>query len=159
MTTKQMFESIMERLDSGALQVGVIREGSQLSFGDAWTIRGPEDISFHLMPEMRTYAQETLALLCLNTKNVVIHKCIVFVGSLNASVVHPREIFRIAIEKSACSIMLVHNHPSGDATPSSEDIRCSRQIQEGGKILGIPLLDHIIIGDAKFVSLKERQLL
>ncbi len=83
----------------------------------------------------------------------------VFEGTLNASVFHPREIFRSAIEESANSIVLVHNHPSGDPQPSQEDIRATKQLIEAGNQIGIKVLDHIIIGDGIFVSLKEENLI
>jgi DNA repair protein RadC len=77
-------------------------------------------------------------------------------GSLNASIVHPREVFRAAIKRSSASIICVHNHPSGDPTPSPEDIQLTHRLVEAGSIIGIEVLDHIIIGDFKFVSLKEQ---
>ena len=122
-------------------------------------IRCPEDISRLMMPGLRGRNQETLHVLCLDTKHFVTRRRQIFEGSLNASIIHPREVFRFAIEESAASIVLVHNHPSGDPTPSSEDIRATRQLAEAGKLIDIALLDHVIIGDGNFVSLKERQLL
>ncbi|TLM97475.1 hypothetical protein FDZ73_24970, partial [bacterium] len=80
----------------------------------------------------------------------------VSIGSLNASLVHPRELFKNAIKKSAAALILVHNHPSGDPSPSREDIDVTRRLAEAGKLLGIEILDHVIIGDLKYVSLKEK---
>lgn len=94
--------------------------------------------------------------LYLNTKNQVLHKHTVFIGSLNSSIVHPREIFKEAFKRSAASFICVHNHPSGDPTPSREDIEVTQRLLECGKLIGIQLLDHLVIGDQKFVSLKEK---
>ncbi|EOB0525344.1 JAB domain-containing protein [Staphylococcus aureus] len=91
----------------------------------------------------------------LNSKNVVIKETCVFKGTLNSSIVHPREIFSIAVRENANAIIAVHNHPSGDVTPSQEDIITTMRLKECGLILGIDLLDHIIIGDNRFTSLVE----
>lgn len=95
----------------------------------------------------------------LNTKSTIVGIKDVFKGSLNTSVVHPREIFKQAINKNSASIIICHNHPSGDPTPSKEDINITLRIKECGDIIGIKLLDHIIIGNNKFISLKERGLI
>jgi DNA repair protein RadC len=100
--------------------------------------------------------QEVVRLLCLNTKNNIISTKEVFKGSLNSSIVHPREIFKEAINFSAASIILCHNHPSGDPTPSIEDINITKRIKSCGEIIGIELLDHVILGRNKFISLKEK---
>ncbi|WP_252098381.1 RadC family protein, partial [Bacillus thuringiensis] len=94
--------------------------------------------------------------LYLNTKNQVIHRQTIFIGSLNTSIVHPREVFKEAFRRAAASIICLHNHPSGDPTPSREDIEVTKRLVECGQIIGIEVLDHIIIGDHKFVSLKEK---
>jgi DNA repair protein RadC len=122
-------------------------------------INSPEDVSTLMMPSMRDLLNETLHVLCLDTKNYVTRQNRVFEGSLNASVIHPREVFRVAVIEAAASIILVHNHPSGDPTPSSDDIRATKQMIEAGKYIEIPVLDHIIIGAGHFVSLKEQQLI
>ncbi|MFQ9616714.1 MAG: JAB domain-containing protein, partial [Clostridium butyricum] len=95
----------------------------------------------------------------LSTKNTVIDAKDVFIGSLNNSIVHPREIFKRAITSHSASVIICHNHPSGDPTPSREDINITLRIKECGKIIGIPLIDHIIIGNNTFVSLKEKGLI
>lgn len=102
--------------------------------------------------------REHLVLLTLNTKNVINSITTISIGSLNSSIVHPREVFKTAILTNASSIIMAHNHPSGDPTPSREDINITERIREGGKLLGINLLDHIIIGDDSFISLKEKVL-
>ncbi|EOO64346.1 DNA repair protein RadC [Bacillus cereus VD196] len=99
---------------------------------------------------------ENFTCLYLNTKNQVIHRQTIFIGSLNTSIVHPREVFKEAFRRAAASIICLHNHPSGDPTPSREDIAVTKRLVECGQIIGIEVLDHIIIGDHKFVSLKEK---
>src|SRR5690625_1602079 len=123
---------------------------------EKYIIRSPEDGADYVMEEMRHLKQEHFVALFLNTKNQVIHQQTIFIGSLNASIVHPREVFREAVKRSAATIICVHNHPSGDPTPSQEDIHVTRRLVESGKIMGIELLDHLVIGDRKFVSLKEK---
>ena len=108
------------------------------------------------MPEMSSLQQEHFVVLFLNVKNQVLHKQTIFIGSLNSSIVHPREIFREAVKRSAASIICAHNHPSGNATPSPEDIEVTKRLQEAGYIIGIELVDHVIIGDHQFTSLKEK---
>lgn len=127
--------------------------------GDSYRITSPEHAANLIMVELRTHKKEVLKVLLLNTKNVVIGVFNASIGSLNSSIVHPREIFKEAIRKSAASIILAHNHPSGDPTPSQEDISSTSRIKEVGKIIGIELLDHIIIGDGNYISLKEKNLL
>ncbi|MFC0299879.1 DNA repair protein RadC [Virgibacillus soli] len=123
---------------------------------EQYVIRSPEDGADYVMEEMRTLKQEHFVAIFLNTKNQIIHRQTIFIGSLNASIVHPREVYREAIKRSAASIIVAHNHPSGDPTPSQEDIHVTRRLAESGKMIGIELLDHLIIGDRKFVSLKEK---
>ncbi|MDA8354117.1 MAG: DNA repair protein RadC [Firmicutes bacterium] len=119
-------------------------------------IRSPGDAADYVMDEMRYLTQEHFLCLFLNTKNRVLDKQCIFVGSLNSSVVHPREVFREAIRRSSAGLICVHNHPSGDPTPSREDIQVTERLFEAGRIVGIELLDHIIIGDNRFYSLKEK---
>ena len=121
-----------------------------------YKITGPTDVAILLTPEMKFLTVEHLMVLLLNTKNVVIAIETVSIGSLNTSILSPREVFKSAIRKSSASIILVHNHPSGDTNPSMEDIAATERIKECGKILGIELLDHIIIGDLKYISLKDK---
>ena len=89
----------------------------------------------------------------------MIHKEVISIGSLSASIVHPREVFQVAIAHTSASIILVHNHPFGDATPSREDIDLTRRLVEEGRVMGIDILDHIIIGDSEFLSFKEHGLM
>lgn len=132
------------------------RRMNQLNDQDRYVIRSPEDGANYCMEEMRFLSQEHFVCLYLNTKNQVLQKTTVFIGSLNASIVHPREVFKEAFRRSAASIICLHNHPSGDPTPSREDIEVTKRLVECGRIIGIEVLDHIIIGEHKYVSLKEK---
>lgn len=123
---------------------------------ERYMIRSPEDGADFIMEEMRDLKQEHFICLFLNTKNQVLHRQTIFIGSLNASIVHPREVFKEAVKRSAASIICAHNHPSGDPTPSQEDIQVTQRLKECGKMIGIELLDHIVIGDRTFISLKEK---
>lgn len=122
-------------------------------------ISSPEDIADLVMEDMRYLKKEYLKVIFLNTKNIVIDVKDLSIGSLNASVVHPREIFSEAIRRSSASIIICHNHPSGDPTSSQEDINITRRLFEVGKLVGIDLLDHVIIGDGSYISLKEKGIL
>ncbi|MGE6259569.1 RadC family protein [Heyndrickxia sporothermodurans] len=137
-----------------AVEIG--RRIGNLSYTDRYVIRSPEDGANFVMNEMRFLSQEHFVCLYLNTKNQVLHQQTIFIGSLNASIVHPREVFKEGFRRSAASIICIHNHPSGDPTPSREDIEVTKRLVECGKIIGIDILDHLIIGDKKYVSLKEK---
>lgn len=137
-----------------AVEIG--RRIANLNYTERYVIRSPEDGANYVMNDMRFLSQEHFVCLYLNTKNQVLHKQTIFIGSLNASIVHPREVFREALKRSAASIICLHNHPSGDPAPSREDIEVTKRLVECGKMLGIELLDHLIIGENKFVSLKEK---
>ncbi|RAP77862.1 RadC family protein [Paenibacillus montanisoli] len=118
-------------------------------------IRRPEDAANLVMEELRYLKQEHFVCLFLNTKNQVILKETLSIGTLNATLVHPREVFRAAIKCSSASLICVHNHPSGDPTPSAEDIALTHRLMEAGELVGIEVLDHLVIGDNRFISLKE----
>ena len=118
-------------------------------------INSPEDVYRRLYPAMRESKKETFVELCLDTKNQVIREDTVSVGSLNANIVHPREVFRTALIESAAHIIVAHNHPSGDPAPSNEDVDITKKLVETGKIMGIDVLDHVIIGDGRHYSMKE----
>lgn len=122
-------------------------------------IRGPEDVYHWLKDEVKLLDREHFVAVLLNIKNQVIAKEVVSIGTLNSSMVHPRELFKRAIRRSAASIILVHNHPSGDPTPSREDITITKRLMEAGEIIGVQILDHIIIGFEQFVSLKAKGLI
>lgn len=118
-------------------------------------VRTSMDLAFQLMEDLKDYQQEHLICLYLNTKNEIIHKQTLFIGSLNQSIAHPREIFRGAVRHSAARIICAHNHPSGNPEPSSNDRQFTRRLKECGEMMGIELLDHLIIGDKSYVSLRE----
>ncbi|MGG4143874.1 DNA repair protein RadC [Paenibacillus algorifonticola] len=123
------------------------------------TIKSPMDVYKLLEPEFRHLKQEQFICLFLNTKNGVIGKETISIGSLNASIVHPREVFRPAIKRSSASIICAHNHPSGNPDPSPEDVEITKRLVDSGNIIGIDMLDHIVVGNYNFVSLKERGLM
>ncbi|MGI6097302.1 MAG: RadC family protein [Dethiobacteria bacterium] len=122
-------------------------------------INSPADAASLFMEELRYKKKEYFKILLLDTKNRVLTREQVSEGSLNASIVDIRHIFGTALKKSAASLILVHNHPSGDPHPSREDIRITKRIKEVGELMGIELLDHLIIGDGCFLSFKEKDLL
>ncbi|WP_241154419.1 RadC family protein [Staphylospora marina] len=135
------------------------RRISRLSPEERFPVRTPEDAARYVMDELRFEQQELFVCLFLDTRYRVIDKKVIFKGSLNASIVHPREIFHEAIRHSAAAIICVHNHPSGDPAPSKEDLDVTVRILEAGRILGIELLDHLIIGDSSWYSMKEKGLI
>ena len=121
-----------------------------------YTIHGPEDAAHILFPRVKFEQKEHFMLVCLDTKNHVTDISDISVGSLTASVVHPREVFKEAVSRSAASVIIAHNHPSGDPSPSREDIAVTQRLVKAGKVMDIPVLDHIILGNERFVSLKEK---
>ena len=123
--------------------------------GQEVSIRSPKDAADYLMEDLRYLSKEQFVCLFLNTKNKVIGRETLSLGTLNASLVHPREVFRTAIQKNSASIICAHNHPSGDPAPSPEDVEITRRLKKAGEIIGIEVLDHIIIGDREYCSLKE----
>jgi DNA repair protein RadC len=125
---------------------------------ERFTVKSPDDAAKLLMLEMGALEQEHLRAIILNTKNQVVKVHPVYVGSLNTAVVRVGELFREAIRVNAAAIIVAHNHPSGDPTPSAEDVHITRQIVEAGKLLNIDVLDHLVICQARYVSLKERGL-
>ncbi|MCM3715095.1 RadC family protein [Halalkalibacter oceani] len=139
---------------AAAVELG--RRLHSLQPDERYVIRSPEDVANYVMEDMRFLLQEHFDCLYLNTKNQVLHRKTIFIGSLNASIVHPREVFKEALRRSAASVVCLHNHPSGDPTPSREDIDVTKRLHEAGKVLGIEVLDHVIIGDRRYISLKEK---
>jgi DNA repair protein RadC len=118
-------------------------------------LSGPDDVADMFMREMSELDREHFRAILLNTKNRILGVRTISIGSLNASIVHAREVFRAAVAESAQAIVLVHNHPSGLPDPSSEDVVVTERLAEAGRILGIEILDHIVLGSQGFVSLKE----
>jgi DNA repair protein RadC len=131
---------------------------AQYSYNEDIYVKKPQDAADMLMEEMRYYKKEHMKIIMLNVKCKVIGVEEISIGSLNSSLAHPREIFIPAIKNSSANIILTHNHPSGDPAPSKDDIEITQRVYEAGKILGIELYDHIIIGDGVFISLKEKGL-
>ncbi|HSV74952.1 MAG TPA: DNA repair protein RadC [Chthonomonadales bacterium] len=121
-------------------------------------VRGPEDVADLLLPSMQGSKQEQFTVLLLDTKHNVLKITPVSVGTLDASLVHPREVFREAIASSAAAIIVAHNHPSGDPTPSEEDRRVTERLMAAGQLIGIEVLDHVIVGDDRWVSMKRQNL-
>ncbi len=120
------------------------------------TISSPNDAYEMIKEQLEGLDREQFIVACLNTKNEPTNITVVSVGSLNKAIVHPREVFKTAILSNASSIMAFHNHPSGDTTPSDQDIQLTNRLYEAGELLGIKVLDHLIIGDGSFTSLKEK---
>ena len=120
------------------------------------TCRTPADAA-GILSDTATLAQEAFTVLTLDTKHHIIDRHLITLGLLDASLVHPREVFRTAIQDGAAAILVSHNHPSGDPTPSAEDIRITRQLVEAGKVLDVQVLDHVVIGrgETPFTSLRE----
>ena len=139
-----------------AIELGsrLVREQAE----ERGTISSPADAAALLQLEMQGLAQETLNVMLLDTRNHLLGIEQVYKGSLNLSLVRVGELFRAAIQKNAASILLAHNHPSGDPTPSPEDVALTRSVVQAGKLLDIEVLDHLVIGSARYVSMKEKGL-
>ena len=157
-------QAVLETLRSNMKLLGELAMRYEVAYqperpAEMPTINCPQDAYSLLGPEMSALAQEQLRVLLLNTRNLVMAQRIVYQGNVNSSIIRPAEVFRAAIIDSAPSIVIAHNHPSGDPTPSPEDVKITRELVEGGKLLGIDLLDHIVIGGDRFISLKERKLM
>ncbi|MCL6598482.1 RadC family protein [Alicyclobacillus macrosporangiidus] len=141
-----------------ALQIAAAVElGRRIVRGPARSrlqIRSAEDAAEYVMDRLRHLKKEHFMVLHLDTKHCVIGEEVVSIGSLDASIVHPREIFKPAVKRSASAVLCVHNHPSGDPTPSPEDIAVTKRLCQAGALLGIDMLDHIVVGDGRYVSLR-----
>jgi DNA repair protein RadC len=142
---------------AAALELGrrMAREGP----AERGRISGPADVFERCAPTLRDLQQEEFRVLLLNTQHAVLKEMLVTRGILDTSIVHPREVFKLAVTESAAAVILVHNHPSGDPTPSPDDREVTRQLADAGRLLGIPVLDHVVIGDARYVSFVEAGLL
>ncbi len=128
---------------------------------DRYEVSTPKDVAEFLMPKMRGLDKEQVTMLCLDTRCGVIDNAevVLSVGSLNLSIMEPRSIFRSALAKNADSVVLAHNHPSGDPEPSDGDVEVTKRILEAGRLLGVEVRDHVIIGDGKFFSMREKGLM
>ena len=136
------------------VSIKLVKESSFLY--QTLTISSPKDAYEMIKDQLQDLDREQFIIACLNTKNEPTNISVVSVGSLNKAIVHPREVFKTAILSNAASIMAFHNHPSGETTPSQQDIQLTHRLYEAGELLGIKLLDHLIIGDRTFTSLKEK---
>lgn len=155
-------EKLMELRGVGrvkAIQLACLSEiskrMSRLRFPEGPSFSSPKLIATYYMETMRHEKQEHVKLLMLNSKSRLLGETTMFKGSVNSSVVNPRELFIEALQRNAVFIILLHNHPSGDPTPSKEDIMTTIRIKEAGALVGVELLDHIIIGDCSYSSLRE----
>jgi len=149
--------------DKAATLAAAFELGRRIKFDDRWLsktqIVSPKDVADVFIPLLRDKLKEIFYVVCLNSSNKIIRYEEVSVGSLNASVVYPREVFKAAIENSSANIILLHNHPSGNAEPSGEDIQLTRKLCQAGEILDIRIFDHIIIAGENFTSFADRGLI
>jgi len=122
-------------------------------------VSNPKSIAALFMEDMRYYKKEVFQVLLLNTKGEIIGTEKISIGDLASTVIHPREVFASAVKRSAAAIVFVHNHPSGDPTPSSQDVETTKKLLDAGTIMGISVWDHIIIGDGNYISMREEQLI
>jgi DNA repair protein RadC len=122
-------------------------------------ISSPGEIADIFIPILMDELKERFIVVCLNSANKIIKYEVISVGNLNSSIVHPREVFKVAIENNSASIILIHNHPSGNPDPSNEDISITKKIVETGTIMSIPVFDHIIIAGKNFTSFVEKRLI
>jgi DNA repair protein RadC len=121
-------------------------------------LKSPEDVAAVVKSKLKGKKREHFWVLCLDTRNRLINDKLVSIGSLDTSIVHPREVFKEAVSSSAASVIFVHNHPSGDPEPSKEDIELTKRLVQAGEIIGIDVLDHIIVCDKSYLSLKAKNL-
>jgi DNA repair protein RadC len=144
MTRINFYTLKMVKEDSELYEVPVIKSPTEVYQA------AKQLLALHEEPE------EHFCILCLNTKNKIVGVHTISIGSLNASIVHPREVFKAAMLNNASAIIIMHNHPSGDPEPSREDIEITHRLVNAGNILGINVLDHVVIGDGRYISLKEQ---
>lgn len=137
----------------------IARRMAREEAGDGICFSNPASVAEYYMEDLRHEEQEVLLLLMLNQKGRLLREKYIFKGTVNASMVSPREIFLEALSARAVQIVLLHNHPSGDASPSREDLQVTRRVKEAGELIGIALTDHIIIGEHTYVSFREKNYL
>ncbi len=135
-----------------ALELGRRLSERRLATGDA--IRGPEDVFRHLHPRLRDAHHEQFHLLLLDGRHRLLRDVMASQGTLTASLVHPREVFRPALREGAAALVVAHNHPSGDPSPSAEDQEVTRRLVQAGALLGVPLLDHVVVAERGWTSLR-----
>ena len=164
MTTTPYTDTLLDALRRNLSVLGelAVRYGIETQperAADLPTISSPEDVKRLVQPEMANLAQEQLRVLLLNTRNEVVGQRVIYQGDIQSITVRAAEVFRPAILEMVPCIIVCHNHPSGSAEPSPEDVSLTKQLMEAGELLGIKLLDHVVIGSPGIVSLKERGLL
>jgi DNA repair protein RadC len=135
--------------------VALARTLAALPAEPGWRIRSPSDVGERMLPAMRHLEREELVVLLLNTKNVVTARRTVYAGNLAGSSVRVGEVFRDAVRRQAAAVVVVHNHPSGDPTPSADDLRITAELADAGRLLDIELLDHVVVGAEGWVSLRS----
>ncbi len=140
-----------------ALEISRRLAAHRLHPGDA--IRSPEDVHRHFFPRLRDTFQEFFVVLLLDGRHRILREVVVSQGTLTASLVHPREVFRPALQDAAAALILVHNHPSGDPTPSREDREVTERLVEAGELLGVRVLDHLVVAEGGYHSFSEAGLL
>ena len=149
--------------DKAATLLAAFEISRRIQYQSKWfsdkKITSPAEVAEIFIPLLRDDQKEKFIVVCLNSANKIIKYEIISIGNLNSSVVHPREIFKVAIDNTSASIILIHNHPSGNPEPSNEDISITRKIVEAGKIMDIPVFDHLIIAGGKFTSFVEKRLI
>lgn len=149
--------------DKGATLVAAFELVRRIEFESKWysnkKISSPKDIAELYIPLLRDELQEKFFIVCLSSSNRIIKHELLFVGTLNASLVHPREIFKTALANNSANIILMHNHPSGNSEPSHEDISITKKISDAGRLLEIQIFDHIIIAGNSYTSFVEKRLL
>ena len=138
----------------------MVRETTTVYHADS-SVNGPEEATkmFNQIFDLENQPNEQFAILCVNTKNKVAGAHIISTGSLNSSIVHPREVFKAACLNNASAIILAHNHPSGDPEPSREDIETTQRLVNAGNVMGIKVLDHMVIGEGRYISCREQGLI
>lgn len=141
--------------------IALVKEESKRYDFDNTSVSNPNGINEIAITalHMDTLAEEQFWIICLDTKNHVVGLHLVSQGSLNSSIVHPREVFKRALANNAATIIALHNHPSGDPKPSTQDLDITKRLVESGELIGIPVIDHLIVGDKIYISLKEKGLL
>lgn len=147
--------------DKAATLIAAFEISRRAAIQEKWfsnkKITSPSDIADIFIPLLRDEVKEKFFVICLNSSNKIIKHELISVGNLNSSVVHPREVFKVAIENNSANIILLHNHPSGNTEPSNEDIRLTKNLVEAGKLMDIHVFDHIIVAGNNYCSLVEKK--
>lgn len=149
--------------DKAATLAAAFEIGRRVNLQEKWKhtkpVSSPEDIANIFRPMLKDKMKEEFIVVCLNAANKIIKHETISIGTLNSSVVHPREVFKMAIDNNSANIIIVHNHPSGNKSPSKEDVKVTKQLVEGGRLLGIEVFDHIIIAGNEYTSFVEDRLI